>query len=124
MKDHPNTVPNRLAHLDELADQVAAALAPHGFVDKPRTDDGTTPRRIRHAATSTSLTFGLSGVLLGFYVAEAGANCRREFQSIRLGYSAHGLPLLPVDVQPIVFLARTIVAEFTVQDDQLRQAAA
>jgi hypothetical protein len=108
--------------VDDLADQVAAALAPHSFTDKPR--DADAPRRIRHTATSTSLPFGLSGVMLGFYIAKPGTNCRREFHSIRLGYSAHGLPLLPVDVEPIVFLAHTLVAEFTVQDDQLRGAVA
>ncbi|WP_372672644.1 hypothetical protein [Amycolatopsis kentuckyensis] len=115
MKDHPNTVANRRAHLDQLADDIAAALAPHGFADQPRTDDDA-PRCIQHDATRTTIVIDLSGASLGFYVAGRGTTSRQNFHHIRLGHSTRGLPLTAPDVAPIVFLARTLVAEFTVED--------
>ena len=124
MKDHPNTVTNRLAHLDKLADQIADALALHGFVNFPRRADRNQPRSIRHRATQTSITFDLTGAHLGFYVAERGATSRTTFRTIRLGHSAQGAPLTANAITSIVFLARLTAAEFTIQDDQLRQAVA
>lgn len=122
MKDHPNTIANRLAHIDALADQLAAALAPHGFTYYPRIEDADHESdfiaSIQHRGTQTTLIVGLGGVLLTYFVGPTTGTAKRtEYQSIRLGHATRGLPITEMDLKPIVFLARTVVSELTIEDD-------
>ncbi|AIG81310.1 Hypothetical protein AJAP_42715 (plasmid) [Amycolatopsis japonica] len=115
---HPNSVPTRLAHLDKIADRIAAELAPIGFVDVPREDDNEV-RYIDHPATKTYFSIGLTGVRLSYFDRpDAKVGPRTVCHTIRVGYEPVGAPAQHRDVDGIVLIARLAVAYFTTLDAQ------